>query len=178
MKSLFLPLVLGPYLILLVAHMATSAWQNPVAIGLLAFGLVTMTMVHRLPSALLTIPLIIGHMGIEWLQHARHGAHYGERELWIHGIHALFDLAFLWQILDSELRRFSRVVFLTVCVGISGLFLAHRKEVPSSPTLPAFTQPIALPHQHGPNNPIGFFILGGMIGCVGSHLIRFVRSRK
>lgn len=160
--TLFL-LVYGMFLL-------THTWNIVSSLPILAVvcgGLAVAIAAHKQHGYAPSVFLVI-HMIIEWYYHARHGGHYSSTEIVFHAVHALLDLIFLW----VESKHYGKwaihflVGVLSLLVGIVWYFY-----VPAPPPMRSFTPFVQalVPHTHT-HGWVHSFVLGGMLGCVLSHL--------
>jgi hypothetical protein len=109
-----------------------------------------------------TIVLLCVHMVIEWISYAEHGAGFTSSEVILQVIHTALDITFLWQEIRIHMRRYRYYTFTAIIGALAILFTlnyegaggAHEAE-----------------HSHG-DTPIEAIVIGGILGCTLSHLLR------
>jgi hypothetical protein len=84
------------------------------------------------------------------------------QEYVIHGIHTLLDLIFLREEVRTHFFRFRKVVMSAIVSLVLLALLAIGTT--------AHTEKGAYEHTHGTHTPIETFIIGGILGCIVSHL--------
>ena len=164
----FLVIYVG-FLILHSLSLNWASWHVPLA---LALGLGVAALAHT-RYGIVTITLLLIHICLEWTEHARHGWHYSNGEIALHGVHACLDFVFLYKEMRMHVKRFYRLVFVGILCGLGLLFVSFYKPAPKNPHLLAIMRSIhASGHTHGQSSPLAPFVMGGMFGCILSHLLR------
>ena len=138
-------------------HALQMEW-TPLAILGALLGL-ALAIVAHLRHSYATVILLVIHMGIEWIEYAQNGFSYSGRELAFYLVHALLDVAFLWQETKSHLFRFRYWTIGGVFVGLTILSIL-------------FYSPISKDLVKSQNTmPIEAAVIGGILGCTFSHLL-------
>lgn len=156
----------------MLIHASDIPWQR-LGLGLYAAagaGIIFSWLSHRKKSGWIGLVFLLGHFVLEWLNHAKHGSHYSDRELALYGIHALFDTGFLWLLLREANARLAPFVFASIMCCLFVLFFGLQQSTPPTPAF-GFAKPVLLvPHQHIMATPIEFLVWGGVIGCASAHI--------
>lgn len=154
-------IIYGGFLLVHVWETGFDSWQLT---AMFLIGTAVALAAHKghgyLPSVFL-----VGHMLIEWYHHALHGNHYDGGEIAFHGVHAVLDMAFLYIEAREHCGRYAFPVLVTVAGVIAIVFLAN--YVPAQPSFAELFE--GLHHNHG-GGPLHNMVIGGMLGCVLSHL--------
>ncbi len=132
-----------------------------IGISGIAAGLVIALLAHS-RYGYLTIGLLLVHMCIEWLEHAAHWYEYSSGELTLSIIHVSLDFIFLYQELRVHAERYFKTIFVAVIIAIAGIFIAGSNS--HTDTTKNSTE------ESG--SLIESFVVGGMFGCILSHLLR------
>lgn len=160
------------YVGFLVVHSISLDWDSWMVPVALALGLGVAALAHT-RYGILTIGLLLVHMGLEWAERARHGWHYSPGEIALHAVHACLDFTFLYQELRMHARRYHKPLFTGITACLILLFMGLYTPAPRSPFLLAamrFHTHQWHKHGHG-SSPIEPFVMGGMFGCIMSHLL-------
>ncbi len=165
-------IIYGGFLLVHVWGMGFDSWEFLAGLfGGMAVALVAHKQHGYSPSVFL-----VGHMFIEWYHHARHGNHYDGGEIAFHGIHALLDVVFLYIEAKEHFAKYA-LPFLGV-VGVTLLGIFAYNYVPAPPVFaisPLSSQALEVykdlgeDHSHG-GGILHHAVIGGMLGCVLSHL--------
>jgi len=161
------------YVLFLIMHSVSLDWNSWLVRIALCCGILVARMAHT-RYGLLTIGLLLVHMSLEWTEHARHGWHYSMGEIVMHVIHAFLDFIFLYHELGTHVAKFKHWTFATITCGLVFLFAVFHESAPRNLRLLAImnqrgTLPVHHDHGRGPFEP---FVMGGMFGCIFSHLFR------
>ena len=170
--SLFFRCFLVLYLGSLFLHLSHLDWSAAGTLIGFIIGLLVAFFAHQ-KNGTLALVLLLVHMSVEWHGHALHHAHYTPKEVWLYGIHAFFDLAFLFFITKECFGAYAQLVSLPL-IGYLALltWLTIPSQEQGASTLQSFTETrITLPHDHSSPHSIEQLLLGGMIGCVIAHLL-------
>ncbi len=183
-KSFFIFFLLA-YVGLLISHvsqMGLGSWH--MVLGLFA-GLVAALWAHKshgyAPSFFL-----VAHMGIEWYHHALHGNHYSNSELAFYGVHAIFDLMFLFVEARVHYGKYAHVLLVSALVIIGVMFWYFYVPAPTQSPFamsPLLKQALELQKSmggHVHNNSGGILhsvMIGGVIGCVISSFFLLLKGK-
>ena len=174
--KLFL-IIYGGFLLTHVWEMEFHSWQ--IFAGLLG-GMAVALVAHKKHGYSPSV-FLVAHMTIEWYSHALHGNHYDGGELTFHGIHAVLDVVFLCVEAKGHYKKYALPFVLLVCLMLAGIFVYN--YVPTLSTVamsPLLAQAFEMQktmgnsHTHG-GGTLHYAVIGGMLGCVISHL--FLASR-
>jgi hypothetical protein len=115
-------------------------------------------------------------MTIEWYHHALHGNHYNGVEIAFHGIHALLDMVFLYVEAKEHFGKYALPFIGLVVATLVGIFALNYVAPPSTFVMsPLIAQALEVQkvigehHSHG-GGVLHHAVIGGMLGCVLSHL--------
>lgn len=170
-RNFLFKLFLVAYASILLLHVKRLDLVSWLSWGALVSGLAVAVLAHSRLGCL-TIILLVGHISIEWIEHARHGWSYSTEDVIFHGVHALMDFAFLFGELRRLLPKWSKHVLIGVVSMILIIFCSFRQPPPSNPYLKAIlVRAIKHSCQHG-GFPTEALIVGGMFGCVACHMCR------
>ncbi len=168
----FFLIVYGGFLLMHVWEMGFDSWS--LLAGLLG-GMAVALIAHKghgyLPSVFL-----VGHMIIEWYHHALHGSHYNTGEVTFHGIHAILDMVFLYVEAKEHYSKYVLPFLSLVVLILIGIFTYNYVPAPSNFAMsPLVVQALEVHkavgehHSHG-GGILHHMVIGGMLGCVLSHL--------
>lgn len=146
----------------IVAHAATLPWNSKMTAVCCLTGFAVALLAH-MRCGILTIALLLVHMMLEWSEYARHCSHLQLREIVFHIAHVLLDMIFLVQVLQTTMEKFWKISFASIVAMLGLIFYLNY-----TPHRRSFGEEIHN-HSHTHHNPIEFFVLGGMLGCVGYH---------
>jgi len=144
-RKLLTKIFLGFYLILLLPHIFELP-LSVISIFILVSGILFAIIAHRSKYAVLAMLFLILHMVLELPHMIEHAHHDGISMILGHGLHVIFDLVLLYT-LSKSWKHF--LGFVTI-VLILGFGMEGLVPVMSS------TKP---------------FVLGGVLGCVGTHFL-------
>lgn len=176
-KNTLLTLFLVIYGVVLFAHileMGLGSWH---VLAALFAGCAVAVVAHK-RHGFIPLALLLVHMTIEWYAHALYGGHYTTNELVFHGIHAVFDITFLYLEAGAHFKKYRLALVTVVVAFLAGVF--YFNFVPSISTehlSPLYAQFVethaeaAHDHDHSGNSLLHPLVLGGVLGCVLSHLI-------
>lgn len=103
----------------------------------------------------ITIALLLVHMSIEWFEWSQKGMSIGVKGGLLNAVHVIMDFVFLSHELSAHMKK-KRYLILTVSVAILlTVFLFGYFIIPTQEEIIEFIEP---------------FVIGGVLGCVGSHL--------
>ena len=154
---------LTAYLVMLAFHAREFPWNDWQVCSGFALGLGVAYASHSRTGAV-TIALLLCHMGIEWSEHVRRYRTYAGTDFLFHGVHAAFDLAFLFRELRDHSRAARRIARAIALIGTGSACCGF--VLRSGAHVPAYSE------------AIGAFVTGGMFGCVLYHLLKTVRTKK
>lgn len=166
-REKFFQLFLIVYVGFLVLHSRTLPWNSLIVPLSVSAGFAVAVLAHT-RYGVLTIGLLLVHIGLEWMEYARHGWHFSMGEIVFHGIHVCLDCVFLYQEFKMHIKRFRGLAFASVVVGIGIVFFSNYQSPPQQP-FARFFNTGGHTCNHG-DNPIEPFVLGGMFGCIIYHL--------
>ncbi len=162
----------GGFLLVHVLETGFSSWQ---AIASMSGGMSVAIVAHRKHGFAPSV-FLVGHMLIEWYHHALHSNHYTTGEFFFHGIHALLDMVFLYVESKEHYARYALPFLGVVVATLVGIFAYN--YVPAQPSFamsPLVAQALDMQkalggyHSHG-GGILHHAVIGGMLGCVLSHL--------
>jgi hypothetical protein len=149
------------YTAVLLFHIVEVPWRSGLVITFV-LGFAFATIAH-FRSGMLTIALLLAHMGLEWTGYATHGIHYETAELVFLLIHGALDIVFLWQELSAHLMRYRIAIMGVAGAGIAiALVVAH--VLPHADTIVMASDA----HEH--TSLLEPLILGGILGCTLWHI--------
>ncbi|MCX6756589.1 MAG: hypothetical protein NTW35_00340 [Candidatus Nomurabacteria bacterium] len=165
-------IIYGGFLLVHVWGIGFDSWL--LLAGLLG-GMAVALVAHKghgyLPSVFL-----VGHMLIEWYHHALDGNHYDGSEIAFHGIHALLDMVFLYVEAKEHFGKYALPFLGVVVTIIVSIFAFNYVPAPSTFTISHLVnqalemqKDIGEHHSHG-GGILHYVVIGGMLGCVLSHL--------
>lgn len=152
-KSLFVVFLIS-YFIFLLNHAI-----NEISIWLF-LGIGIAVIAHAKKNSL-TLTLLLGHMSVEWFE-------WGTQTLilsvvFLNLVHAIMDFVFLNHEIKVHIKKInSYFVFFVVLIFLISLYV-------SSPNIKIDEDVLEILHR---------FVLGGVIGCVGTHLIFHLTKEK
>jgi threonine/homoserine efflux transporter RhtA len=144
------------YSIVLIFHALELPWS--IAIAFEVLGGIALALFAHLRKSHLTLIFLVIHMVIEWIEYGSQVGHYSIREIVFYGIHTSLDFIFLWQEAKMHLFKYRNVLTVGVFVGLLIMFFYVRS---SSITM-----------QGHPSSGIEAVVLGGIFGCLCSHLLQ------
>lgn len=150
-------MVYGGFLLLHLSEVKMSA-GNALIIFL---GLGIAILAHK-RHGFLPLMFLIGHMIIEWHHHSVHGHHYHGDEIVFHGVHAILDGVFLYVEAKEHFKGYAYYFLGGVVIVLMAIFTHTHIPVPHS--------------DHG--GILEYLVMGGMMGCVLSHLLLAPRLRR
>lgn len=147
------------YLIFSVIALLEHDFGSATAISGIVAGFVLALFAHK-KYGLLTIALLLVHMFIEWFEHSLHWRDYSTKEIILHGIHAVLDFVFLFQELRAHAfkiwkRAFGLVILVIITMILINYGAIHADEA-----------------EGAHNVLVEAFVVGGMYGCILSHLFK------
>lgn len=145
-RILFTKTFLAIYLVLLLPHIL-ELHPSTFSIVILISGLLFAIIAHQSKHKTLAILFLVLHMILELPHMIEHAGHDGLGMILGHGLHIVFDLVLLYT-LSKSLQYFISFLFAVLILGIALNF--------SSLEIMSETKP---------------FVLGGVLGCVGTHLL-------
>lgn len=162
-----------------VGEMGFDSWLLLAGmLGGMAVALVAHKRHGYLPSVFL-----VGHMLIEWYHHALHGNHYESGEITFHGIHAALDMVFLYVEAKERFGKYALCFLGLVVLTLLGIFAYNYVTAPPTFVLsPLIAQALEIQkatsehHAHG-GGLLHHMVIGGMLGCVVSHLLLAPRRK-
>jgi hypothetical protein len=145
-RILFIKIFLSIYLVLLLPHIFEIPLST-ITVGILISGLLFAVIAHQSKYKTLATLFIVLHMVLELPHMIEHIGHDGMGMVLGHGLHIIFDLVLLYT-LSNSIKHFIFFVFviLLLIFTMNTFLLEVMKE----------TKP---------------FVLGGVLGCVGTHLL-------
>lgn len=147
-------------------HLFSIEWGNEIlVVGLLFMGATLAIAAHRGHRGWLTIAFILGHMTLEWFNHAQHGWHYGTREVLLHSTHSGMDILFLWFEVNAHFQKFRWPLMAGATALLAGIFLL---ALETGPEVASFLPDGHIPHTHA-LGPFEALVIGGIMGCLGWH---------
>jgi hypothetical protein len=166
-KEKFFKLFLVVYLVFLLAHASLLSWTSPIVFISACVGFTIALLAHA-RFGLVTIVLLLIHMGLEWREYAAHGWHFSLFEIILYVIHICLDFIFLYQELTIHMKKFRTHSLIGVVVFLGIISIAYYEF----PPINLAEQEIhhSHGHSHDDDSPVKPFILGGMLGCVLYHL--------
>lgn len=163
-------IVYGSFLLVHVWEMGFGSWQLFAGmLGGVAIALVAHKQHGYAPSIFL-----VAHMVIEWYHHALHGSHYETGEIVFHGIHTCLDVMFLFIEARAHYGKYALPFVLLVGTTLGGIFIYYYIPLPHDVS-PLLAQAMEIQrmtsdhHDHG-GGMLHYVVIGGMFGCVFSHL--------
>ncbi|MDQ5883354.1 MAG: hypothetical protein QG654_267 [Patescibacteria group bacterium] len=164
-KETIFKIFLVIYAGLLIFHATKMDWGLISFIGL-ASGLVLAYFAHA-KKGFLTLLLLAVHMSIEWSHHFEFGLTYSAGELALHGIHAIFDGVFLVAEWKHHRKGALKAVLAGALIGVLSLMIlgghGHEDEV--------HTDESSEEHSEEAGFPFESLVIGGILGCVATHLL-------
>jgi hypothetical protein len=174
-KKQFFKAFLLVYVGFLIFHAISLQWDSWIVGISLLVGFGVALLAHT-RYGILTIGLLVVHMALEWIEYAHHEWYFSKGEIFFHGIHVCLDFVFLYQELRVHARRYWRLSLIAITAGLVILFGMNYQPQPKN----RFMQAIyAHAHKHSHNHrdaPIEPFVIGGMFGCILSHLVAKKRA--
>ncbi len=164
-KETIFKIFLVIYAGLLIFHASHVEWNLLNIIGLSA-GLLLAYFAHA-KKGFLTLLLLAVHMSIEWAHHFEFGLTYSAGELALHGIHAIFDGVFLVAEWKHHRESALKAVLAGILIGVLSLFIlggheSHEEEVHIDESEEN--------HEENTGFPFESLVIGGILGCVATHL--------
>lgn len=153
MRILFTKIFLVIYLILLLPHLLEIP-LSMITVAILVAGLLFAIVAHQSKHKILTILFLVIHMSLE-LPHMVE--HIGHDEIYItlgHGLHAIFDLIFLY-VLGSSIKKFYLSLLLILVLSFALNFISRSLILETKP-----------------------FVMGGILGCIFIHLLFHKNIKK
>jgi hypothetical protein len=157
-KDILFKIFLIIYIGFLSFHALEMDW-NVVTISGVLIGLFIAFASH-LKHGNAAILLLIVHMLVEWIHHAKSGFNYSSKELVFEGVHSILDFILLYQESKLHLRKWLYQIFFGVFLIIGAVIIFTPKEIHEEE------------HLHGESSfPFEAVVTGGILGCALSHLI-------
>lgn len=160
--------IYGGFLLVHVWGMRFNSWLLPA--GLLG-GMAVAIVAHRKHGFAPSV-FLVGHMVIEWYHHALHGSHYNGGEITFHGVHVILDMMFLYMEAKEHYAKYALPFLGVVLITLVGIFTYN--YVPAPHVVPYVFTPVH--HSHG-GGALHYAVIGGMLGCVLSHLFLLLRKK-
>lgn len=160
--------VYGGFLSVHVWEMGIDSWQ---LLAALLGGLAIAFVAHKGHGYLPTV-FLVGHMFIEWYHHALHSNHYDPGEIAFHGTHAVLDMVFLYVEAQEHYAKYALSFIGLVVLAIASIFAYN--YVPAPYVVSYVFTPVH--HSHG-GGVLHYVVIGGMLGCILSHLFLSIRKK-
>ena len=171
-KDTIFKIFLIVYAGILIFHASHMEWNFLNTVGLFA-GLLLAYFAHA-RKGFVTILLLAVHMSIEWSHHFEFGLTYSAGELALHGVHAIFDFVFLVAEWKHHRKGALKAVLAGVMIGVLSLFIlgghSHEDEVHADESEEE--------HEEHADFPFESLVVGGILGCVFTHLLEKKREPK
>ena len=172
-KDTIFKIFLIVYAGLLIFHATSLDWSAVAFVGLFA-GLLLAYFAHA-RKGFVTILLLAVHMSIEWSHHFEFVLTYSAGELALHGIHAIFDGVFLVAEWKHHRKGALKAVLAGVMIGVLSLMIlgghGHENEVHTDGSEESHEEERA-------GFPFEALVIGGILGCVFTHLLEKKREPK
>lgn len=155
MKKYFWKTFLAFYFIVLLIHVFETgvSWS---VVPFLALGFVVALFAHR-SAHVLSLLFLVAHMTIESIEYASYGSSFATLALvWI-GIHVVMDLVFLWGEVRRHFHGVRYQMWSSIVIGIVCIYF--------------FVPKVAGVLTESHSSILEFIVLGGVMGCVLSHLV-------
>ena len=133
-------------LVFLLPHVLEIALSY-ITVGIFLSGVLFAVMAHQSKYKILATSFLVLHMVLELPHMIDHAGHDGLGMILGHGLHIVFDLVLLYT-LSKSIRYFISFLVVVLALGITLSFI--------SLGIMSETKP---------------FVLGGVLGCVGAHLL-------
>ncbi len=172
--GLYFKFFLGIYAIFLLSHISSLELGSVPVMAAITAGLVIALAAHARHSYG-TIVLLVIHMILEWSYHAERWWAYDTRELALYGMHTILDCTFLWIESRAHFRRYYPLFLVSVAVVIGIVVKMNYQPAPISPLWRELAKN-GLMHAHTHVGILGPLVLGGIVGCVFSHLMTRARA--
>jgi hypothetical protein len=109
-------------------------------------------------------------MALEWSHHGERWWLYTNKELFMYGSHAIFDFWFLWIEMQKIQKRYSLLICAVVALLLGGVAWYFYVPPPLSPLWEHMARMGYEKGTHVHAGLLGPFVLGGVLGCVLSHM--------
>jgi len=149
----FYTIFLFVYLFVMFAHVLDLP-RNVLIISLFIFGFILALFAHARKNYI-TIILLLTHMSIEWFEWSQVGLNLDVRSGLFNLAHVVMDFTFLSHELNAHIKRKKNFVFLMVILLLIVISLLGHFVIPKSEYVIDIIEP---------------FVIGGILGCVLSHL--------
>lgn len=165
-KHMFFKYFLVVYLGALLSHSFSIEFDSWVPLLSLTMGFGFALVAHT-NNGVITVVLLLIHMGLEWTEYAKHSMHFSTPEIAMHTVHATMDFIFLYKELETHTKGLRTVVISSAMFVLATVIIVGSEGRESNPYMM-----IAHSHNHHKRNngPIEPFVTGGMLGCVIYHL--------
>ncbi|HRH25307.1 MAG TPA: hypothetical protein PLQ20_03165 [Candidatus Paceibacterota bacterium] len=156
MKNILWKLFLFGYLVALSVHIAETGFEPNWSVPLIFGGFLLAIFAHRF-SSILSILFLLVHMVLEAIEYSAHPV-YGMVAFWFF-FHVALDFIFLFGETSKHFKKAKIPLFLSGVVAIGSIYLF----------LPKYIDQFNSHSEH--ESLMVYFVLGGIVGCVLSHLI-------
>lgn len=156
--------IYGAFMLLHTLHLCWDSWIVPASLlGGFLFALAA----HKRHGV--TTYLIVVHMGLECISHARHGFSYPPGEVILHGVHACLDVGLLYHAVREHVRKaiVRKIIYTGVFVGLGLLSVSCYRAASNDHDV---TEGSHDHSHHSRGGPVEPFVYGGIFGCIFYHL--------
>lgn len=158
-KDIFWKLFLVVYLIAISFHVAEMDFGNIWSFILITGGFLIALIAHR-KAHVLSLLFLLAHMVIEAIEFSAHSNEYSNVIIFWFLVHVLMDVIFLWGETKRHFPNAKRPLFLSSMVAIASIYVFIPKYIQT------FTE-----HASHDDSLMVYFVVGGVLGCILSHLI-------
>jgi arginine exporter protein ArgO len=163
MKNIIWKVFLTGYLIALSFHISNAGFESTWSISILLGGFLLALVAHKW-SSVLSILFLLVHMVLEAIEYSTHPL-VGILAFWFF-FHVILDFAFLYGETSKHFAKAKIPLFLSGLVAISSIYLFLPRYINHSSS-----------HTNGEPLMV-YFVLGGIVGCVLSHLLPHTHKHK
>ncbi|MCC7436274.1 hypothetical protein IT402_00130 [Candidatus Nomurabacteria bacterium] len=155
MKKYLWKMFLGLYLAVLFVHVFEIgiSWTSLLFLGL---GFVVAIISHR-TSHVISLLFLVAHMTIESIEYSSLGFSFGLAFLFWVLVHIAMDYVFLWGEVKKHFYNVRYKIFSSIALGLICIYFF----------VPKVAGEISTSH----SSILEFIVLGGVMGCVLSHLL-------
>jgi len=154
-KKYFWKIFLLVYFAILIAHVfeAGISWRS---LPFLVLGFVVAIISHR-TSHVISLLFLIAHMSIESIEYASLGFSFGFAVLFWLIVHIAMDYVFLWGEVKRHFYNVRFQMYSSIALGLICIYF--------------FVPHVANALSESHSSILEFIVLGGVMGCVLSHLL-------
>jgi hypothetical protein len=167
-KNTFWVLFLILYLARTVHESVSELIVNPLWYSAIFFlGLLVSAFSHHYRTSF-NILFIVAHIGIETVEYAIHLEHYlivSFSILWVLA-HIWMDYTFLWKEIGHHYPKYTKTIFISIIGLLISVFIT------------ICNMEIDTISKHSHNDPLHILVLGGLTGCLISHILFDVFKKK